>query len=264
MNVLEALGVAILGLGAGVVGGLAGIGGSLIMLPGLHLIYPQATSEDHHSFIAAAMTVNVAVALPSALQHGRAGAVRGGLLRVILPAALVMIAVGVLLSNTVNGDALALALAVFILIYCGFNAWRIRKGELHGHGATERTSIPRLVVCGGLTGLAGGLLGLGGGLVLVPMLQLVCRVPLRQAIATSSGVICVTAVLGAGIKLATLKGHGQSVTEALTLAALMAPLAIVGGRIGAWLTHSLPIRSVRIAVTVLLLAAAGNLIRAAL
>ncbi len=73
MTILEALCVAGLGMGAGLIGGLAGVGGSLIMLPGLHLLYPDAAADDHHLYVAAAMSVNVAVAIPSALiaRHGR-------------------------------------------------------------------------------------------------------------------------------------------------------------------------------------------------
>jgi uncharacterized membrane protein YfcA len=96
------------------------------------------------------------------------------------------------------------------------------------------------------------------------MLQVLCRLPLRQSIATSAAVICVTAPIGAGVKIATLHTHQRSIGDALLLAALMAPTAVIGSRIGAGLTHSLPIRGVRFAVTLLLFVAALNLIRSSL
>jgi len=94
---------------------------------------------------------------------------------------------------------------------------------------------------------------------MVPMLQLLARVKLREAIATSSMVICVTATLGATLKLATLPAHSHSPWRALMLAGLMAPTAIIGGKLGAKLTHALPVPWVRAAITVLLLLAAARL-----
>jgi uncharacterized protein len=264
LTVLEAISIAGLGAGAGLIGGLAGVGGSLIMLPGLHLLYPKALPDDHHMFVAAAMTVNVAVAIPSAMKHGKAGAIRRDLLRVILPVAMVFMVAGVLVSNMVDGDALKLALAAFILGYCALNIWRLRHSKADIDAETERLSTGRLGACGASAGAVGGMLGLGGGVVLVPMLQVLCRVPLRQSIATSAAVICVTATIGAGVKLATLETHHRTAVDALMLALLMAPTAVIGGRIGAGLTHSMPLRAVRVAVTVFLLLSAGNMIRNAL
>lgn len=264
MTLLEIVSVAGLGFGAGLIGGLAGIGGSLIMLPGLYLLYPRSAAADHHLFVAAAMAVNVAVAVPSALKHRAAGAIRKDLLRVLLPTAMVMIVAGVLLSNQVDGKILKLALATFILAYCVLNIVRLRSKGADVDPGTENSTTVRLMACGAAGGATAGLLGLGGGVVVVPMLQVLCRVPLRQAIATSSAVICLTAVIGAGLKIATLPSHGHEVTAALKLAGLMAPTAIIGGRLGAGLTHSLPLKTVRIVVTVLLLLSAANLIRTSL
>ena len=73
-----------------------------------------------------------------------------------------------------------------------------------------------------------------------------------------------TSTIGASVKVATLHTHQRSVADALFLALLMAPTAVVGGRIGAGLTHSLPIRGVRLAITLLLLIAAGDLLRTSL
>lgn len=264
MSALEIFLIALLGLGAGVIGGLAGVGGSLIMLPGLHLIYPRATPEDHHLFIAAAMTVNVAVSIPAALQHRKAGALRVDLLKHILPAAVVFILIGVLVSNLFEGDKLKLGLAAFILGYVGLNIHKLLRSTQNQAEARERTGRLRLMGCGVATGSAAGVLGLGGGVLLVPLLQVVSRIRLREAVATSSAVICVTAPVGAMLKLATLGEHHERPLDALTFAAIMAPTAMIGARMGAKLTHTLPLRGVRLAVSVLLAIAAANMIRSAL
>lgn len=249
----------VIGLAAGVLGGLAGIGGSLVILPALHLFLREQSPNTHHLYMAAAMTVNIAVSLPAALRHHRMGAVRLDLMRTLLVSTLVFMVVGVLVGNMVSGDRLRLFLAGFLLLYCLFNLWRVISGTPETGREFERATRGRLLFSGGCTGFIGGLLGLGGGTMLVPMLQMLSKVELRQAIATSSAVICITSVVGAGLKLVTLGSLGESVRNALLLAGIMTPTAMVGGVIGASLTHALPVNAVRVIVTSLLLASAARL-----
>jgi uncharacterized protein len=249
----------LIGLAAGLLGGLAGVGGSMIMLPALHFFLKEQTPNTHHVYMAAAMTVNIAVALPAALRHHRLGSVRTDLIPTLLSTTLVAMVAGVLVSNVVVGDRLRVYLAGFLACYCAFNLWRLAQGGHDPDPAGERTGRARLAVSGAGTGFVGGLLGLGGGVMLVPMLQMLCKMPLRQSIATSSAVIAVTAVIGAGLKLATLHTLGESARDALTLALIMAPTAVLGGYLGASLTHKLPIQTVRIVVTLLLAIASARL-----
>lgn len=252
---------ALIGLVAGVIGGLAGIGGSMIMLPGLALLlgFDDEAHTRHHVFMAAAMTVNIMVALPAARRHYQAGAVRVGVVRALLPAMAAMIIVGVLVSNLIRGDWLKQALAVFIAGYALLNLYRLVRQRRESEGLPERTGVALLAAIGGGAGFIGGLLGLGGGVVTVPLLQVLARIRLRQAIATSSAVMPLTALIGAGLKLGTLPGHGRSVWEALLIAVAMGPGAIVGAMVGATLTHALPLAVVRGVISVLLLAAAAKL-----
>jgi uncharacterized membrane protein YfcA len=249
----------VIGAMAGLLGGLAGVGGSMVILPSLHLVFGDEPASIHHLYMGAAMTVNVAVSIPAALRHHRLRAVRIDLMRTLLPVTTAAIIAGVLLSNRLPGDALKLMLAGFLAIYCALNLVRLLRNSPEHAPEHERSGKGRLMLCGVATGLIAGLLGLGGGVLLVPMLQMLCRVPLRNAIATSSAVICMTSIVGAGSKLASLPGLGQSASQALMLAALMAPTAMLGGWIGAHLTHALPIRLVRAVITVLLILAAAKL-----
>lgn len=231
----------------------------MVILPSLHFTFGDEPENVHHLYMAAAMTVNVAVSVPAAMRHRKAGAVRSDLLPTLLTSTAAAMVAGVLVGNLVHGDRLKLFLAAFVGAYCLFNLVRLIRNAPEHLPEHERTGRANLIISGAATGFIGGLLGLGGGVLLVPMLQMLCRVPLRQSIATSSAVICVTAVLGAGLKMASLPGMHQSVTWALLLAAIMAPTAVVGGLLGAKLTHSLPLRGVRLIVTVLLMAAAMKL-----
>jgi len=121
---------------------------------------------------------------------------------------------------------------------------------------------------GSLMGFAAGLLGIGGGPIAVPMLQRICRLPLRKSIATATAVMCVTAAIGAWRKNAGLSELLESgaVTEplafkeSLVLAACLVPTAMIGALIGARLTHKLPLKLLRIAFILLMIWACVNML----
>ena len=268
--------IALVGALAGVTGGMLGVGGSTVIIPGLAVILGPA----QHLFQAAAMVVNVGVSAPAAWGHARAGAVRKRVLAWLMPAALVGVLAGVWLSNLAvfsgrdGGKLLARCLAVFLLYAAWTNARKVWRNRRAGAGAApaagEREAEPPVqpwatLLIGLAMGLTAGLLGIGGGAVAVPLQQVLLRLPLRQAIANSSCVICVSAGVGALMKNATLPQHVGLAGEVLTatsglwLAAVLLPTAIVGGRIGASLTHALPLDKVRMAFVALLLIAAAKM-----
>lgn len=261
LTLAHALQAAGLGLVAGVAGGLAGIGGSLIILPGLGLFmgYDEPERTVQHLYMGSAMIVNFLVAAPAAWRHSRAGSVPGSIVKVVLPAMTLAMLAGVLLSDQVRGERLVLILAAFIGGYALLNIYRVVRPR---RNAPAHPPAPRgglLAGIGGFTGVIGGLLGIGGGIVMVPLLQVFARTPLRLAIGASSAAMCVTAVFGSTLKVWGLPAHGFSAGDALLLAGAMAPTAIVGSLVGARLTHTLPLKAVRIIISALLLAAAARM-----
>lgn len=230
----------------------------MVMIPGLALVfgYDDDAHSRHHVFAAAAMCVNVVVAIPATIQHTRAGSLRRDLFIRIFPAMAAFMVIGVLASNAVSGQWLKWMLAAFIALYCAINLRRV----ISPRHAGEETETPLAwrtgSLVGSLAGLVGGLLGLGGGVVLVPMLQLAAGVRLKPAVAVSSAVMCLTALIGAPIKVASLHALGRDWHEALWYAAAMAPGAILGSLLGAHLVHRLPARTIRGIVLVVLAIAA--------
>jgi hypothetical protein len=88
-------------------------------------------------------------------------------------------------------------------------------------------------VIGLVSGIASGLFGVGGGVVMVPAMVLLLSPPIRdikQAVGTSLAVIIPTALMG------SYKHLTQGNLDWRTALAL-APTAIVGGWLGAWLTR---------------------------
>lgn len=281
---LMLLAIAVLGLAAGVLGGLLGVGGSVIMLPGLVILLGRETGDEQHLYQAAAMVVNVAVALPAARRHVKAGVIRKDVLKWMLPSALVFVLVGVGLSNLpfFRGDGalwLGRVLAVLLLYVTYVNIkklrveWRaaaeakagvskdafdVSQTRASADAVPEAVTPVRSGTLGGLMGLIAGLLGVGGGAVVVPMQQVWMKLPLRTCIGNSSAVMLVSAGLGAIAKNATLPAS-QTLGASLTIAGLLAPTAFIGSRIGAGLTHRLPIRWVRTAFVGLMLVAAWKM-----
>ena len=83
-----------------------------------------------------------------------------------------------------------------------------------------------------VSGVASGLFGVGGGIVMVPAMVFLLSPPIRdikQAVGTSLVVIIPTALIG------SFKHFTQGNVDWRTALAL-APLAILGGYCGAWLT----------------------------
>ena len=74
--------ILLLGLLAGVLGGMLGVGGSVVMIPGLAILFSMSKSAEpnQHLFQACAMIVNVVVSVPAMLRHRKAGALVGDVL----------------------------------------------------------------------------------------------------------------------------------------------------------------------------------------
>ncbi len=257
--------IAAVGLLAGCLGGMLGVGGSLIMIPAMVLLFGQDREAgfNQHLYQAAAMIVNVCVACPAALRHHKHQAIRWPVMRRMLPFAAIAILLGVWLSNRPvfasgaqesflgSGPVLlGRLLGVFMIYVVVVNLRRLLRPT-----PAVKTEDPQLdqanpwrcALVGTAMGLVAGLLGIGGGAVAVPLQQIALRLPLRNCIANSSAVMCLTAGIGAIYKNATLAPHGLNLYDSLLLAALLAPTALIGGSIGGMLTHRLPLPVVRAA-----------------
>ena len=251
--------IAAVGLCAGLLGGLLGIGGSVVMIPAMAIIFGSGNPEAQHLYQAAAMAVNVAVSAPAAAEHLRRGALHSRLFLYVLISALVAIVAGVLVSDQMDGLTLRRVFAVFLLYTAGVTVAKLVRRTPEERDEHATVTPLRGGTVGGVMGFAAGLLGIGGGVLAVPLAHALCRLPLRRCIAVSSAAMCLTATVGATIKLSTLHTHGSSAWAGLGIAMTLAPTAVLGGSLGARLTHTLPIRTVRAVFVALLLLAAWRM-----
>lgn len=264
--------ILLLGLLAGVLGGMLGVGGSVVMIPGLAILFSfnKSAEPNQHLFQASAMIVNVVVSVPAMLRHRKAGALVSDALVWMLPAALVFILVGVWVSNlpvfegAAGGRWLGRLLAVFLVYVMIVNNLKLRNRTPIEKVNTELVTPARGLTVGAVMGTIAGLLGIGGGAVAVPLQQVLMKLPLRNCIGNSSAIICISAGVGAIYKNATLAPHmpadgppGWRIS--LLIALLLAPTAWLGARLGAGLTHRLPLRQVRVAFILLMAVAAWKM-----
>jgi uncharacterized membrane protein YfcA len=252
-----------IGVCAGTLGGLMGIGGSVIMLPAMALLFAGRGWAEQHLFQAAAMIVNVAIAIPSARQHLRKGAFRMGLFKKVMPATLVAIVAGVLVSDLLPGHRLQQILAVFLAYVSVQMVVKATRNTPEFTPEQEKATTLRLFAVGGVMGFAAGLLGIGGGVIATPLAAALCKVPIRNGIALSAMTMCVTSPVGAALKVARIEQHGHAIVDPLVIALCLIPCAILGSHLGAKLTHVLPLRGLRIVFGVVLAVVAFRLWSAA-
>ncbi len=252
---MEYILLAITGLIAGVLGGLLGIGGSVIMIPAMAFIFEDWKGEPKsiHQWMAAAMIVNFLLSGPSVMRHRKAKAIYFGVWKWLAPAAMVGIFAGVYVSQLgiftgENQSYIRLAFGAFMGYIAGYNIWKLFAKSSEGITSDQADMMSPLkkIAVGGPMGFSAGLLGIGGGALAVPAQQVILSMPLRNAIATSATTILTISWLGAIYKNVML-GDDGTVTRSLMLAGCLAPTAMLGSYLGGHLTHTLPLKAVRIA-----------------
>lgn len=264
------------GLLAGVLGGLLGVGGGLVMIPAMFLLLGQHYGQNSfHLYKLASIAVSIVLSIPAALRHARVGAIVRGFVPPMAAGGLVGVVAGVAAAGMFTGQqtvVLRRGFGAFMLIVVAFHIYQTRPRRRSASAevveAPVRASCPtgrrRLLVAGFVgapAGLIAGLLGLGGGVWAVPAQYLGLGVQLRNAIATSACTIVFIAIgtsIAQGAAISAMPD--LSVWEAFKLAAMLAPGALVGGWIGAGLTHRLSTGWLRAAVDVLLAVTGAKLL----
>jgi uncharacterized membrane protein YfcA len=257
----------VIGVFTGLLAGLLGVGGSIIMIPAL----TEVLGPKQHLYQAAAMIVNFCVVVPATIQHWRAGAVMGAVVRRMVPMAVVAVGVGVLASEfrvfQGQGQAyLIMLFGAFILYIAGDNVYQLARDK-DAHPAASpfdavRDGWKAAWWAGVPTGFLAGLLGIGGGVVCVPIQNRLLGIPLRNAIANSATTIIALSLIGAIGKNYALDAYHEDYTlgQSLTLAAALMPTAVIGSLIGSALTHRLPPRMLRAVLMLFLFAASIRMI----
>ena len=261
VTIVELIILLVLGFSAGVLGGMLGVGGSIIMIPVLTLLL----GKNQQLSQAAAMIINACIAIAAVQRHQRVRAVRWDFWRRMIPAGFVFIVIGVTVSNIINHSMLERLFGLFLVyVICINIRILLGRGKPQVDGQCHAGWLSASII-GSIMGFTAGLLGIGGGIIAVPLIQRLTKLPLRQCIATSAAVMCVTSIVGAATKnisLPTLAEDGVNLNlnyiDSLIIAACLIPTAILGGVIGAGFTHTLSLKWIRLTLILLLVAACAK------
>lgn len=263
MDIFYFLGLGATGFVAGLMGALLGLGGGVFVVPALVLIFQVPT-------IVAVGTSNVAVvatstAGASSYVRQRLSNIRLGLVLLISTtlAAIISSVVAEYLPEQVLSGLFAV-----ILVYTAITMLRgkpqkpmtaqdaadagmtataanLDLGTSYYDAATGKhveytpTNIRTGMGTSAIAGVIAGLLGVGGGIVQVPVMNLLMRVPLKVASATSNYMIGVTATSAAFVRYT----HGDI---NLLIAVPTALSVFLGAKVGAWLVPRTPNERLRI------------------
>ena len=196
-----------------------------------------------------ALTLNILVALVACTKFYRAGFFSW---RVFWPFAVASIPASFI------GGSLTLPVHIYklivgvVLLYSALRLFLIAKRP--DAEAPKRAPIWIALILGAGIGLLSGLTGVGGGIFLSPLILLLGWARTKETAAVSSAFILVNSISG-------LLGHVSAVASVPRAIFLWAPLALIGGWIGAELgTRTLPVPRIRQWLAVVLVLAGLKLI----
>jgi len=212
--------LALLGFGSaiGLLGSVLGVGGGIFMVPFLVLVFEIPIHQAVAASLAAIVATSSAVAAVN-VERGLANIRLGIALEVTT--ALGSVA-GALLANRLSGAAVQLLFGLTLLPVSVLMFLKGRRALRHGPAASgprnakvssfdaafydpaagghTNYEVRNMAPASGISFFAGslsGLLGIGGGVVQVPVMNLLCGVPMKAAAATSNFIIGVSAAASA-------------------------------------------------------------------
>ncbi len=244
MPVINIVILLVAGTGLGFISGLLGIGGGIIMTPVQYWLYTSSGMSTDVA-IKLSFATTLAVILPTAAS----GVLRHQQMKAINWKAAVFMGiftsigsfVGATLAVHLPGAALKIAFgALGLLIVTRMLTVKVSD--------VERPIRENLWLWGGLAlpiGLITGILGIGGGILVVPMLVVVLRFCMRNAVATSLAMMLFTSA--GGIIGYVLNGISATGLPAYTLGYIYWPswialtITSVGmAQLGAIYAHKIP------------------------
>lgn len=238
----------IIGLVAGVLGAILGLGGGVVVVPALEFVLPRLGSPiTLQQAIAISQFSVLAVGLSGAAAYLQQGLVQARTGYLLAPYTIVGGMVGSVLGLVLPARTVATVFAL-LLLYSAYNLLRgLKRVE------TPREPSPLVPPAMTFAGVMSGLLGIGGGTVQVPVMNLLGGLPIRQAIATSTFIMGLTAVANALIYQA-----GGALDPQLACAVALGVL--IGARAGAGLQKKVPDRALKVLFSGLLLLTAAQLL----
>ena len=244
---------ALAGLGAGMVG----VGGGFLMIPVQYWLL-SASGVGPDLAIRIALGTNLLVVIPTSLNgaiaHHRKGAVLWKEAVTLGITGTAGAYIGAAFASRIPGRTMTLVFGIFVIIM----AVRMVTARIPEAGTDNRRGQTAVALSGFPLGLFSGLLGVAGGAFLLPVLVMVLRFNVHQAVGTSTATMIFYAAGGAlsfsvhGMGIEGLPPFSTGYVNWLQWALLCAgaiPMVTLGVRIA----HRLPGRRIRQIFAVLLI-----------
>lgn len=228
-----------LGCGVGAFGALLGLGGGLILVP-LFMLFMMAPDGGPFMNVQQVVGTSLFVVLCNAMS-GTMAYVRQKriLLRAAVPFALATMPgafLGGYISDYFSGPAFSLTFGTAMILLGGFMWLKSRhsaRASASAEGFNPDTADLHLtmgIICSFFVGFLSSILGIGGGVIHVPMMVFLLGFPPQIAVATSTCVLMISAVVGA-------VSHGI-LGHILWAPAIMIGIgAVVGAQLGAMISR---------------------------
>src|SRR2546425_9323542 len=240
-----------------------GLGGGLLFVP----ILLSTGVPDKDLAVPISLTLTIATATSSVINHHRRGLVDFRLGGVLLAGALLGAVVGTVFTLKVLNQETFEAFFAAVLIVFGF--YMVRDWAKNARSVDEddesAMTPPRVAATAAATtgsGFLSGSMGIGGGLVNVPLLVYVLGRKTRKAIGTSSLLMIPTAAVGFAAYLVShaLQG-GFALPSDFILIPILFPIVFVGAYLGSrWGLQALRTRPIALIFVLLLFVAAAKLV----
>jgi len=195
MSIIQIIIFLATGAGIGFISGLLGIGGGVIMTPVQYWIY-SSSGMSNDIAIKIAFATSLAVVLPTAAsgvwQHHKRGSILWKIAITMGFFTAIGSFLGALIATHLPGSALKIGFGILTLII----AVRMLTTRISDNKRPIRNKFWLWISLALPLGMITGIMGIGGGIMVVPVLVLVLRLTMRQAVGTSLGMMLFTATGG--------------------------------------------------------------------
>lgn len=255
---------------AGFLGAIVGIGGGIVLVPFFALVLHL----DMREALATSLVGVVASSLGASAPYLRSGLSNVRLASFLQCGSVCGALLGVVLTGILRASVLQVVFAVFLFVMAALNLWprsqtpllpehpwskRLHLGGMGTPGEPEPAGVytvaraPWGLAAMVMAGFFSSLLGIGGGVFQVLALDKIMGVPLRQAVATSSFMMGVSA--GAAALALYARGDVRPGVAAPVVVGVL-----VGARLGARVLPRIPPRGVRTVFAVAVVAIAVRML----
>ena len=227
---------------AGTFAGFLGIGGAFILIPfQFHILMELGFPPDisMKTAIATTLCFTFPTAFNSAYNHSKKGTVIWNKAVIIGVSGFISSFIGAYIATFLSAAYLCVIFGVIVLT----TSLKIKSAQNVSEGENKISENKIIYILFGMAaGLASGLVGIGGGLILIPLLILLLKFPVRKAVGLSSAAIVFTSAGGVcgyiinGIGVASPIPYSFGYINLVFWTALVIP-GVIFSRFGASLSH---------------------------